>query len=427
MDQGPERRRRISPARLLEICLLVILLGLIPVLYLNLSISVLDDLTDKGWGGADFAAYYTGAKLILNGKSPYDATARVQEAQSLDLREDRPYIYLPPLAIVIIPLALLPPQPATLTWFWMNVGLLIVSTGLVISMLELHKIRVYAVAVLIGALAFYPAIFSTFMGQANTLILALIVLAWYLSKRGREPLAGATLALASVIKIFPFCIALYFLWKGKYRIFLCTLATLILLVGCSAAVVGPEAYGTYLYSVLPTQFLKAHPLNQSLSGFTARIVPMHQDSGLVLWRLLSLSAAALVALASILIIPPGRNNEDASDLEISLVIVAMLLISTVSWIGTLTLLIIPYAVLTKHFVDRSYRKERWSLFLVFLSFLLVNSQRLFESSIVLSSGGRLISPWLLGLPMYGMMILWLTIAHVLLKHREVRSAPDMPS
>lgn len=98
------------------------------MLYLNQSLSVRDDLSTKDWGGADFTAYYTAARLIAHGKSPYDATARVLEAQSLGLREDRPYIYLPPLAIMIIPLALLPPEPATLMWFWMNVALLILST-----------------------------------------------------------------------------------------------------------------------------------------------------------------------------------------------------------------------------------------------------------------------------------------------------------
>lgn len=427
MGQRRDRDRRITPARLLRICLFVILLGLIPVLYLNLSISVLDDLAGRQWGGADFTAYYTAARLIRDGKSPYDATAFAQEAESLGFREDRPYIYLPLLAIVITPLALLSPQPAALMWFWMNVALLILSTMLIIRMLGLHKNRIYVVVMLIGALTFYPAVFSIFVGQANTLILALVVLTFYLSKRGRERLAGITLALASLIKIFPFCITLYFLWKGRYRVFLYTLAALILLTGFSVVVVGLDAHWTYVDSVLPTQFLKSHPLNQSLSGFIARTVPIDQHNGLVLWRLLTLSASALLALVTILIIPPGRKNEEAFDLETSLVIVAMLLISTVSWIGTLTLLIIPYAVITKHLVNGFCREKCWLLLLAMLSFLLVNSQRLLESYIILSSTGSLISPWLLSLPMYGLITLWLSIACTLLRRRKAPAVSDMPS
>lgn len=427
MDQGPEPATGIPPVRLLEICLLVILFGLIPVLYLNLSVSVLNDVVSKDWGGADFTAYCTAARLIRNGKSPYDATAFLKEVRSLGLREDRPYIYLPPLAIIIAPLSLLPPRAAVFIWFWTNVALLIASTMLFSRMVGLHKKRIYVVGVLIGALVFYPVIFSTFMGQVNTLILALLVLAWYLSKRRQEILTGVVIALASLIKLFPFCVALYFLWKGRYRIFLYTLGALILLAGISVVIVGPDAHWTYVNSVLPTQFLKTHPLNQSFSGFLARMLPIDRHNGFLLWRFLSLSASAVLTLATLLTIPPGRRNEGASDLEISLVVVAMLLISTVSWTGTLTLLVIPYAVVANHLLDTSYEKERWSLFLVLLSFLLVNSQRLLESSGALAGGGAVLLPWLLGLPMYGMIILWLTVARMLLKRRKLSAALDMSS
>jgi hypothetical protein len=426
MGQGPERGRRISPPKLLEICLFVILFGLIPVLYLNLSFSVLDDVSNKDWGGADFTAYYLGARLIRNGQSPYDATARVLEARSLGLREDRPYIYLPPLAIMIIPLALLPPQPATLIWFGTNVALLILSTMLIIRMLELHRNKVYPVAFLIGALAFYPAICSIFVGQTNTVLLTLLVLAWYLAKRGNEVVAGVMIAVASLIKIFPFCVALYFLWKGKYRIFLGTVAALIVLIGISVAAVGLDPHLTYVKSVLPTQFVKLHPLNQSLWAFIARILPIDQPNALLLWRLLSLSASALLVLITVLLIPPGGKDWEALDLEISLVVVGMLLVSTASWVGTLTLMIIAYAAATRQLVDGSCKNVRLLSIATLLSYLAANSQRLVEIYMVLPGGKSPAPAWLLSMPMYGMTVLWLTIAYMLLRHRKASIFPAMP-
>lgn len=426
MGQATEGGRRISPAKLFEICLFAIVFGLIPVLYLNQSLLVLDDLSNKGWGGADFTAYYLGARLMRNGQSPFDATARVLLARSLGLREDRPYIYLPPLAIMIIPLALLPPQPATLMWFWINVALLILSTMLIIRMLELHRNRVYPVAFLIGVLVFYPAISSIFVGQANVLLLTLLVLVWYLAKRGNEVVAGVLIAVASLIKIFPFCVALYFLWKGKYRIFLCTVAALIVLIGISVAAVGLDSHLTYVRSVLPTQFVKLHPLNQSLWAFIARVLRIDQPDALLLWRFLSLSASALLVLITVLLIPPGARNREALDLEISLVVVSMLLVSTVSWLGTLTLLIIPYAAATKHLVDRSCRNVRVLTIATLLSYVTVNSQRLVEIYMVLPSGKSPAPAWLLSMPMYGMIVLWLTIAYMLLRQRKASIVPAMP-
>ncbi len=426
MGQGPERGRRISPAKLFEICLLAILFLLIPVLYLNQSLSVLDDLSNKAWGGADFTAYYTAARLIMDGKSPYDATARLLEAQSLGLREDRPYIYPPPLAIMIIPLALLAPEPATLMWFWMNVALLILSTMLIIRMLELHSSRIYAVALLIGALVSYPVIFSIFVGQVNVLLLMLLVLAWFFARRGTELLAAIMIATASLIKIFPLCIALYFLWKGRYRIFLYTLAALIVLIAVSVAAVGVDPHVTYVNSVLPTQFLKSHPLNQSLSGFIARILPADQHNALLVWRLFSLSASTLLVILTVLLIPPGGRNWEGLDLEISLVVISMLLVSTVSWVGTLTLLIIPYAVAAKHLADGSCRNVRPLLAATLLSLLAVMSHRLVETSIVLGPTVH-VSPWLLSMPTYGMIILWCTIAWMLLERRGLPLFPAVPS
>jgi hypothetical protein len=426
MCQAPERGRRMTPPKLLEICLFVILFSLIPVLYLNLSLSVLDDVSNKRWRGADFIAYYTGARLLADGKSPYDATARVLEARSLGVREDRPYIYLPPLAIVIIPLALLPPQPATLIWFWMNVALLILSATLMIGMLELHRNRIYPVAFLIGTLVFYPAICSICAGQANVLLLTLLVLAWYLARRGNEVLTGVMIAFASSIKIFPFCIALYFLWKGKYRIFLGTVAALIVLLGISVVAVGLDPHLTYVKSVVPTQFVKLHPLNQSLWAFIARILPIDQPNALLLWRLLSLSASALLVLMTAFFIPRGARNPEALDLEISLVVVGMLLVSTASWTGTLTLMMIAYAAATRQLIDGSCAQVRLLSMATLLSYLAASSQRLIEIYTVLPGGKRPAPVWLLSMPMYGMIILWLTIAYMLLGQRKAPIVPAIP-
>jgi hypothetical protein len=419
LQQNEESRRWLTPSWLLTVLLAGIILSLIPLLYLNILFSVLDDLDNKGWGGADFTAYYTAASLIREGTSPYDAPAFGAEAQSLGFRLDRPYIYFPLLAITVLPLTLLPPMEAASVWFMVNTALLVLSTLLMVRTLGLQKHKVAVVSLLLVALTFYPAVSSTFVGQANVLLLALLVLTWHLAKRGIDGLAGACIAAASMIKVFPVCIALYFLWKSRYRIILSAFAALVVLAAFSIALVGLEPHITYLSSILPTQLVKPHPLNQSLSAFIYRMIQPEQPREVLLWRLASFSASALVVLGTALLIPRGRRNGALLDLEFALVVVSMLLVSTVSWVGTLTLMIIPFGAVVKELsVGERWRSARLAAITTMVSFLFVNAQRAVESYIMAGSAAGSVPSCLLSMPLYGMILLWITIAYFLLKRGQ---------
>ena len=419
MEQNEESRGWLTPSRLLTVLLAAIILSLIPLLYLNILFSVLDDLDNKAWGGADFTAYYTAARLISDGTSPYDAAAFASEAQGLGFRNDRPYIYFPFLAITVMPLTALPPQQAASVWFALNVALLVLSTLLMVRTLGLQKHKVAVVSLLLVTLTFYPAVSSTFVGQANALLLALLVLTWHLAKRGIDGLAGACIAAASMVKVFPFCIALYFLWKSRYRIILSALAALVVLAAFSIALAGLEPHITYVSSILPTQLVKPHPLNQSLSSFIYRLIQPEQPRDVLLWRLASFSASALVVLGTALLIPRGRRDGALLDLEFALVVVSMLLVSTVSWVGTLTLMIIPFGAVAKELsVGERWRSARLAAITTVVSLLCINSQRVVESYIMAGSAAGSLPSYLLSMPMYGMILLWITIAYFLLKRRE---------
>jgi len=61
-----------SPQRLLNLSLMIILVLLVPILYAGKGLAMLSDLNRREWGGADFTAYYTAADLIAEGQNPYD-------------------------------------------------------------------------------------------------------------------------------------------------------------------------------------------------------------------------------------------------------------------------------------------------------------------------------------------------------------------
>jgi hypothetical protein len=412
-------RRYPTPAQLLNILLLLVACGLVPLLYINLLVSALDDLDNKGWGNADFTPYYTAARLIRNATSPYDERAFAAEMERLGFRNDRPYIYFPLLAIIFTPLTLLSPREAATTWFCVNLAILIGSTILMIGTLQIWKRqRTAAVGLVLASLTFYPSIFSVYVGQANSLLLLLLVLAWYLARRGSDALAGTMIAAASLVKIFPFCVALYFLWKGRYRLFLFTLGALVVLLGLTIAAVGLDAHLTYVNSVLPTQFVKTHPLNQSLSAFFARALPTRQVGSVPMWQVLSTCASGLLVLGTVVLIPAGSRGKQLFDLEFSLVVVGMLLVSTVSWMGTMTLLILPYAVVTAALLRFHGKSVLWPSIVALASFLAVTSYRATETYALAGSVAGPVPPWLLGMPMYGMIVLWLSIGYFIMLGRR---------
>jgi hypothetical protein len=402
--------RALTPTRLLTVLLAAVAIILVPLLYANLLLSALDDLDKQEWGGADFSAYYTAARLITQGTSPYDEQAFWGLRKSFGFRDDRPYIYFPLLAIAIAPLTLLTPPQATSLWFFLNLGLLALSAALLIHTVGLQHNKLISVAFLLAALTFYPAVFSIFVGQANLVLLVLLVAVWRFLRRGHQARAGIAIAAASLVKIFPLTIAAYLLWKRRYRAFVWTLVALTCLVAISVTIVGVQTHLTYLSSVLPSQFFKPHPLNQSIWASLARALPLASATDVHAWRLAGLSASALVIVATILLVPPRASGSRLFDLEFSLILVSTLLVSSVSWVGTLTLLLLPYGALVGTIMSTGGPKyPRVTATLMVASFILVNSQRVVEAYATTESAVA-IPPYLLSLPLCGMLLLWIALA-----------------
>ena len=401
-----------SPQRLLNLSLMIILVLLVPILYAGKGLAMLSDLHRREWGGADFTAYYTAADLIAEGQNPYDTSLFASRAANLGFRSDRPYIYPPFLAIALIPLTLLPPQGAALVWFGLNIGFLLLSLVLLSVSSGIHRHSTHFLIFLLGALTFYPVIFSLFVGQVNILVLFLLVLFWTFLEQRREALAGLALGAASMIKLLPLILGIFLLWKGRSRPALWAVATMLSILALGTLLIGLEPHWAYLTSVLPTQYLQPHPLNQSLNGFLARLLVASPGEPPRLWPWLPFLLSGLLLLTTFLLIPRGQADPRITDAEVSFVVLAMLLISSVTWVATLVLLLLPYASIAKL---PSKGSGRWLLAAgVLVSYLLISTQRLVEMMIGGMTPGSSISPWALGLPLYGTAILWLTLAYLLM-------------
>jgi alpha-1,2-mannosyltransferase len=189
-------------------------------------------LTGQVQWGYDFSFYWTAASHLLHGEPIYSAT---QLAGPYAPQGQDGFLYPPPLAAAVMPLAaLFPSDPRAAAWIWNGLGAAI----LVASLLALHrserlgerfpllagKGRWLLVA---AACAFPPVVGELVLGNVHLLLLGLLTLAWLGLRQGEaresrgdsrgEWLAGIAVGLATVIKVFPGLIVIWFLLTRRYR------------------------------------------------------------------------------------------------------------------------------------------------------------------------------------------------------------------
>jgi len=193
-------------------------------------------LTGQVQWGYDFSFYWTAASHLLHGEPIYSAT---QLAGPYAPQGQDGFLYPPPLAAAVMPLAaLFPSDYRAAAWLWNGLGAAI----LVASVLALHRSeriggRYPLLAgrgrwLLVGAaFAFPPVIGELVLGNVHLLLLGLLTIAWLGVRRGDsrgELLAGVAVGLAAVIKVFPAVLVLWFLLTRRWR-------------GAAGAVVGAAA------------------------------------------------------------------------------------------------------------------------------------------------------------------------------------------
>lgn len=201
---------------------IVILLAVVVLAYRALQFVA---LTREIQWGYDFSAYWAAAGRLLDGLSPY---AAAQLAGPYGPQQQFLYLYPPPLAAAVSPLAaLFPGDYRAAAWVWAAMGFAI----LVASVLALWRAeglgeRFPLLAgrgrwlLVAGALAFPPVVGELVMGNVHLVLLGLLTVAWLGIRRGTtsgEWAAGIAVGVAAVIKVFPALLLLWFVLTRRSR------------------------------------------------------------------------------------------------------------------------------------------------------------------------------------------------------------------
>jgi hypothetical protein len=207
-----------------------------------------------------------------------------------------PSPYPPVVALLSIPLTLVPFPVLVPLWLLLNV-LVLVAIG-----------RWLGLSTRAGlAFAIWPPIWWVLrISQIELIVLALAMLAWRAAARGQEGRAGVWLGLATAIKFYPALFLLPFLVRRRYRIVVA--AGLVVVAGQlgNLLVVGPTGLVRYYREILPgvAGLYVREGLNSSVYGALLRLLggatdvsPLVPAPGLVLPLAVVASVLALICLA----------------------------------------------------------------------------------------------------------------------------------
>ncbi len=180
--------------------------------------------TQIQWG-YDFSAYWTAAGHLLHGLAVYspDQLSGPYAPQRQFL-----YLYPPPLAAAVTPIALLVPTDYRLAaWIWAGLGAAILTFGSVAVARSVDLIERVRSATGWGpwlivslAISFPPVVGELVLGNVHLLLFGLFTIAWLGVRRGDragEQWAGLAVGIAAAIKVFPGLLLVWFLLTGRRR------------------------------------------------------------------------------------------------------------------------------------------------------------------------------------------------------------------
>jgi Glycosyltransferase family 87/WD40-like Beta Propeller Repeat len=202
---------------------------------------------------SDFPNYYLVARLYRAGfklDRVYDWTWLQRQKDYAGIDQGL-ITFIPltlPSALIMRPLASLPPLQAKRCWLAANLVFLLLIAGLLTRISDLNWRQVG----LLMFLAFVPLRSNFMLGQMHVLILLLLTFALWLYLRRFHFTAGIMLAVAAALKLYPALFLVFFIFKRQWRAAIGLTAGLLGSALLSLYVFGKTACEVYVREILPS-------------------------------------------------------------------------------------------------------------------------------------------------------------------------------
>lgn len=201
--------------------------------------------------GLDYASYHYAAQVAWEGGDPYDKRALGAAAREEGARKSvHPYFYPPAFLLFVswtLPLDLV---TGYRVWFWLDEALMVAA---MLALWRWWRPLGPAVGPLLAlTLAAWTAVPNNHvMGQANALVLLLVLAGLWQEDRGRWALGGALVGAAAMLKMSPALFVGWWLLHRKWRPALAAVVAGLVLEVAALGVASPEAHLQFWLHVLP--------------------------------------------------------------------------------------------------------------------------------------------------------------------------------
>jgi hypothetical protein len=307
----------------------------------------------------DFYQDWASARNFLQGRPVYEPQRESSQRYLGHSPEgDDPYFIdinaHPPTAVLLsLPFAGLSYPNAVLAWNLLSLAALAASVWLITRQLGMRWERWHVLPAVALLMICWPLRQQIQQGQLTLLLLLLIVGAWAANRWGHEKWAGVLLGIAAVIKIFPGFLFLYFLFRRQWRVVGVGAVTVLVLTGATLAVLGEEAYISYVRDAPPlVGEWRSSWNNCSLPGLWSKlfdpgskgsaVAPLLHNPALA--RVLVVVSCALIVALLAVLVQRAQSRPDC-DRAFGAAVAGMLLLVPVTWEHSLLLLLLPLAVL----------------------------------------------------------------------------------
>jgi hypothetical protein len=309
-------------------------------------------------------------------------TQLIEMSEGADIYDKYAYPNPPIMALILTPIVTwtdqvgLPPLVAGLGWFWLKVGMTLLSLVWVFRMIETSERPFPLWAKTLTVLLSLRAITGDLQhGNVNIFILFLVIAGLYAWHRGRDFLGGAVLALAMACKVTPALFVPYLIWKRAWSALAgCAVGLLLffwpgvvpaMFLGWEENLRSVDSWMKTMVNPYVVQgFVTSEHNNQSLPGLIYRLLTdspsfviypnnqwtpdrydnfLHLSTDVARWLVKGFMGLFVLFVIWTCRSPRGDPRRVA---EYAIIVIGMLLFSERTWKHHCVTLLLPFAVLS---------------------------------------------------------------------------------
>jgi hypothetical protein len=251
----------------------------------------------------DFAQDLAAARVFASNQNPYEVGIARDHAELMKVPEDKGYLHFPHpplLFLALLPMAGFTLAQAAAIWFGVSLGLLFLLAALLAKVYSGpakagHYVRSQSqaeaghyvnngdvnggpspstVLMIFGALIVWPPVqYNLAKGQWSILVALLLAMFWHFYVRGDHRSAGASIGLASAVKLFPALLGLFLLARAP-RAVLWMVITIGVALALPLVWMGPQTIQMFLaQSEANVAYWETFPaVTYSIHGVLARLL-----------------------------------------------------------------------------------------------------------------------------------------------------------